>query len=162
MDMCRGRSARAGSRWIQGLSPSRSKVIMMAQRAPSGHHTGWVMEQKNRPRARGSQTRASLRGARLEEVRHLAPLVDHVVGGAVALGCLSGVEHVEPHSTVGLAVEAGSSAGEAGSECVVGPLGVERGLGVARERNRRPDESPIAQEEGIRIKDLAVLILVIE
>src|SRR5512144_8248 len=37
--MCSGRSARAGSRWIHGLSPSRSNVIMMAHRAPSGQAT---------------------------------------------------------------------------------------------------------------------------
>src|SRR5258707_306074 len=37
--MCRGRSASAGSRWIHGLSPSRSNVIMIAHRAPSGQAT---------------------------------------------------------------------------------------------------------------------------
>src|SRR6266542_4321942 len=41
--MCRGRSASAASRWIHGLSPSRSNVIMMAHRAPPGHATGSAM-----------------------------------------------------------------------------------------------------------------------
>src|SRR5688572_18329342 len=56
MDMCRGRSARAGSRWIHGLSPSRSNVIITAQRAPSGQSTtGGVMAQEDRPRERHAQ-----------------------------------------------------------------------------------------------------------
>src|SRR5262245_6576233 len=38
--MWSGRSASAGSRWIHGLSPSRSNVIMTAHRAPSGQLTG--------------------------------------------------------------------------------------------------------------------------
>src|SRR2546426_8935688 len=37
IDMCSGRSAKAGSRWIHGLSPSRSNVIVTAHRAPFGH-----------------------------------------------------------------------------------------------------------------------------
>src|SRR6185503_15233938 len=49
MDMCSGRSASAASRWIHGLSPSRSKVIMMAQRAPPGHFTADAMGAENRP-----------------------------------------------------------------------------------------------------------------
>ena len=36
-DMCSGRSASAGSRWIHGLSPSRSNEIMNAHRLPLGH-----------------------------------------------------------------------------------------------------------------------------
>src|SRR5262245_59677992 len=45
--MWRNRSARAGSLPSQDDSPSRSNVIMMAQRARSGQVTGVVMVQKN-------------------------------------------------------------------------------------------------------------------
>src|SRR5262245_24008154 len=54
--MCRYRSARAGSRWIHGDSPSRSNVIMIAQRARSGQVTGVVMVQKNSRAGWGPQS----------------------------------------------------------------------------------------------------------
>src|SRR5215471_6875749 len=59
--MWRNRSARAGSLPSQDDSPSRSNVIMMAQRARSGHVTGVVMVQKNSRASGGSQSSADLR-----------------------------------------------------------------------------------------------------
>src|SRR5262252_4894989 len=59
--MWRNRSASAGSLPSQDDSPSRSNVIMMAQRARWGQVTGVVMVQKN-SRARGApQSSADLR-----------------------------------------------------------------------------------------------------
>src|SRR5215470_13942871 len=60
--MCRGRSASAGSRWIHGLSPSRSNVIITAHRAPSGHVTTWLIASSARGVIRAEEHSRGARG----------------------------------------------------------------------------------------------------